>query len=184
LLAAARTAFEERGYRATTVAHIVEGASTARGTFYLYFRNREDAFVQMLARAIDDLHAEAGGHWRREDPEGSVAAATRAYLEGYAARRRLWRCTLQAALDSPAIAALWLEHRRHFIDRIAHNLRRGQAERLYRPLDPDLAARALGAMVEWFAFTTLVLGEYDVESDGLERASETLAGMWLSAVTR
>ena len=54
LLDAAREVFEARGYRATTVGGITDRASTAHGTFYLYFRNKEDAFCQVIESVIVD----------------------------------------------------------------------------------------------------------------------------------
>ena len=45
LLEAAREVFCERGYQATSVAAITDAASTAHGTFYLYFRNKEDVLL-------------------------------------------------------------------------------------------------------------------------------------------
>ena len=56
LLEAAREVFAERGYQATLVAAITDAASTAHGTFYLYFRNKEDVFAQLMATAMDELY--------------------------------------------------------------------------------------------------------------------------------
>ena len=54
LLDAAGAVFEERGYKATTVGAITDRANTAHGTFYLYFRNKEDAFCQVIESVIVD----------------------------------------------------------------------------------------------------------------------------------
>ena len=56
LLEAARDVFAERGYQATSVAAITDAASTAHGTFYLYFRNKEDVFAQLMASTMDELY--------------------------------------------------------------------------------------------------------------------------------
>ena len=59
LLDAARDVFAERGYQATTVGAITTRANTAHGTFYLYFRNKQDAFAAVMTSVTDELYREA-----------------------------------------------------------------------------------------------------------------------------
>jgi AcrR family transcriptional regulator len=49
LLCAARKAFAEKGYRKTTVDEIVEKAKVAKGTFYLYFKNKESILNEIIS---------------------------------------------------------------------------------------------------------------------------------------
>ena len=114
LLEAAREVFAERGYQATSVAAITDAASTAHGTFYLYFRNKEDVFAQLMATAMDELyrpHPDRAGPRRRTCttptspatgcrassrsrwPTGALAGAARGHLgEPGASRRPGWPC--------------------------------------------------------------------------------------------
>lgn len=48
LLAAARDVFAKRGYARTTVDDIALEAGVARGTFYLYFDDKRDAFEELI----------------------------------------------------------------------------------------------------------------------------------------
>jgi AcrR family transcriptional regulator len=48
LLEAAAHLFGRRGYHATTVPAIVAGANSSTGSFYAYFRNKEDVFAAVL----------------------------------------------------------------------------------------------------------------------------------------
>jgi AcrR family transcriptional regulator len=76
LLRAAETVFGERGLDQAKVEHITDRAGVSKGSFYLHFENKEDAFRQivetMLARMAscieDDLLVE------RTIPAGAVAA--------------------------------------------------------------------------------------------------------------
>ena len=69
LLDAAGAVFEERGYKGTTVGAITDRANTAHGTFYLYFRNKEDAFCQVIESVIvDELAVESSS--RLDEPRG------------------------------------------------------------------------------------------------------------------
>ena len=55
LLEAAITVFDERGYHAARVDDIVKVAQTSHGTFYLYFRNKEDLFLALVADVTEAM---------------------------------------------------------------------------------------------------------------------------------
>jgi AcrR family transcriptional regulator len=184
LLDAARDAFEEGGYRGTTVADIVDRASTARGTFYLYFRNKEDVFAQLVAEAIEDLRRETAMPWASGDRAEAVREATRNYLHAFARRRRLWRAVLEAFGAHRDVERQWLELRARFHERIARNLERGLAEGVVRPdLDPLLTAEALGAMTEWLAYVEYVVRDRPDEGERFDRLVDTLTALWVLGTT-
>jgi AcrR family transcriptional regulator len=178
---AARELFETRGYQATTVGTITARANTAHGTFYLYFKNKEDAFGQVIADAVDELYVSSVGvlsaHARTESE-----ASIRSFLKVFAVRRALWRCLLEATLQSAAVERMWLDLRRAFTDRSAARLRVLQEEGQIRMIDSELAANALGSMVEWFAFTHFVFGEPESGPRSLDRATAVLHDLWEHAV--
>ncbi len=57
LLAAARDTFVEKGFQAATIDDIVAQAAVARGTFYLYFRDKRAIFGAL----VDEFLARIGG---------------------------------------------------------------------------------------------------------------------------
>jgi AcrR family transcriptional regulator len=180
LLAAAREVFEHRGYQAATVAAITERAATAHGTFYLYFRNKDDAFTQVISGVIDELFRESDASWS-VDPKQGTHGAINGFIEVFAAHEGLWRALLEAMLVNPELEQLWVRLRRQFIDRVAVTITRSQDAGWVRPIDADLAARALAAMVEWYAFTYLVLDRPDTVD--LSRSVDVLADLWVHALS-
>jgi len=48
LLECALRLFAEQGYHSTSIAQLIRQAGVARGTFYLYFKNKRDIFQQLL----------------------------------------------------------------------------------------------------------------------------------------
>lgn len=48
ILDAALSLFVEKGFRATKIADIANEAGVAKGTVYLYFKNKEDIFISMV----------------------------------------------------------------------------------------------------------------------------------------
>ena len=181
LLAAARQVFEERGYVATSVGAITELANTAHGTFYLHFRNKEDVFAAIMSEVVGEMYREARAPGTA-DPYAALGIATRNYLAVFQANRRLWRCLLEGTHHSPAVEAMWLSLRRPFIERIARNLARQVSSGTVRDMDVEVAAQALGSMVEWFAFTHFVLEEPPGSSRSLDEVAQTITDLWFHGV--
>ena len=179
LLAAARETFEARGYQATTVGAITGAANTAHGTFYLYFRNKEDAFQRVMQDITGELYAESRSPWEPGDTRTSLRAALRGFLEVFVRHRDLWRCMLEGSFTTPAIETAWLDIRSAFVERTARHLRQLADDGEIRELNADIAANALGAMVEWAATTHFVL---DRNPAPFDEVLETLTDLWYHAV--
>lgn len=52
---AARELFTDFGYRSVSVAQIAEKADVAKGTVYLYFKDKEDLFFYLVQEFIDEM---------------------------------------------------------------------------------------------------------------------------------
>ena len=81
ILDAARHVFARNGYESTTIRDIIRETELASGTFYNYFRSKEDVFEALSARSprrFRDVLADvrAGTH----DFESYIRAAFRAYF--------------------------------------------------------------------------------------------------------
>src|ERR1035438_5255372 len=57
LLEAGLAEFYERGFQAVRVDDVVRRAKTSHGTFYLYFKNKDDLFKALLRDALHDMEA-------------------------------------------------------------------------------------------------------------------------------
>jgi AcrR family transcriptional regulator len=182
LLAAARDVFGERGYQAATVGAITSRANTAHGTFYLYFRNKQDAYAAVMASVTDELYREAELRSPALDARSALEASIRGFLEVFVEHRRLWRSLLEASFTNPDIEAVWLSLRERFVDRIEHDLRVLVDAGLVRELDAPIVANALGGMVEWAATTQFVLGSGPAAGRSVEDTAAALADLWWSAL--
>ncbi len=82
LLDAGRTVFARSGYAAATVDEVLVEAGTSRATFYRYFKNKDDLFVELSHACFRELHAvlqtlaDLGDD---DDTEAQVAAALAHY---------------------------------------------------------------------------------------------------------
>jgi AcrR family transcriptional regulator len=182
MLAAAGVVFARDGYRATTVGAITKAANTAHGTFYLYFRNKDDALIQVLQDVTGKLLERPrlpADSTKRERVEATV----RGYVSALAAEPGLYRALLEGMLASPTIEAVWLEMREEFVGRITSGLDRVVARGELAPLaDTSEAARALVSMCEWHAFIALGLGHDQPTEDTVEHTIATVTDVWSRAV--
>lgn len=58
LLAAAQQLFFEKGYEKTSVTHIIEKVGVAKGTFYHYFKSKEELLDKLVEQFSARAHAE------------------------------------------------------------------------------------------------------------------------------
>lgn len=181
LLTAAREVFAERGYQATTVGAITTRAKTAHGTFYLYYRNKQDAFAAVMSGVADELYREADVIGTG-DARDSIELAIRGFLEVFVRHRLLWRCLLEGSFTNREVESLWLSLRSRFVERIECDLRALGDVGATRSLDVPLVANALGGMVEWAATTQFVLCTPSVTDRSLDDTVLVLTELWWAAV--
>ncbi len=181
MLAAASDVFAGQGYRGATVGAITDAAGTAHGTFYLYFRNKDDAFTQVLEAVTAQIliHPEIG-------PDASRRARTevmvRSYIGVLADHPGLYRALLEGMLQSPTIEEVWLAMRAEFVSRITAGIERVVARGEMRAVpDSQQAARALVSMCEWHAFVALGRGHVKPSSADVEQAIDTVSELWTRA---
>jgi len=178
MLKAAGEVFAVHGYKATTVGSITDAAGTAHGTFYLYFKNKDDALTQVLQAVIETIQRRpeiADGASRAERTEVMV----RSYVGVLGANPGLYRALLEGMLQSTTIEQVWLDMRETFVQRIAAGLQRVEARGEMRPLaDDQQAARALVSMCEWHAFVALGRGHGRPGQEDVEAAIATVTELW------
>lgn len=183
MLRAAAEIFAERGYQAASVGAITTRADTAHGTFYLYFRNKEDAFAQVFA-TIGEQIRERSREGLSDDRYQGVVGVIRGLLSVFHEHAGVIRAMVEGMMASPQVEQLWREMRADFAGRLAHHLEHERANGVVRNLEPEAAAQALASMAEWYAFTHLVIGDptSPATQDDLDDAVATLADLWFHAV--
>ena len=182
LLVAARDVFSERGYQAATVGAITSRANTAHGTFYLYFRNKQDAYAAVMANVTDEVYRGTELRSPALDARSALEVSVLGFLQVFVQHRRLWRSLLEASFTNPEIEAVWLGLRERFVDRIERDLRALVDAGVVRDLDAPIVANALGGMVEWAATTQFVLGSGPAAGRSVEDTASALADLWWSAL--
>lgn len=158
ILEAARSCFEHRGFRQTTIEEICAEARISPGALYRYFDSKAD----IVAAIALDARAEAEAMLDRlSDAEGLIdgmgALARAVFEDGDAALLAdIWAEALRDPLLAKALTARAHEAR----GRVAAAIKRGRiAGALYPALDPDDVAEILAAALEGMALRRALLGD-------------------------
>lgn len=145
-------AVEQRGYRDTSVADVVRLARTSRRTFYEHFSDRDACFLELFESTTEELMERIARAVRADAAlEQQVEAAVGAYLDGVAARPRLFRSFTR---ELPALGPAAAERERAVVERFAVLLialvesARSEHNQVARPLGRDTALVIVGGLRE------------------------------------
>jgi AcrR family transcriptional regulator len=180
LIAAAREVFEERGFLDTRVAHITRHAKVAYGSFYTWFPSKEAVFLEVADRLFEDMTQHDAALPPDSSPAARIRHANRSYYEAYLRNARMMAIIEQVATFNEEFKEMRRKHRAVSIGRSARAIERWRRAGLVAAdLDPEMAARALAAMVDHSLYLWLVQGD---ESPGAERLLDTLDALNIRAL--
>jgi AcrR family transcriptional regulator len=151
LLDVALDLFAARGYHATSISHIIEKASVARGTFYQYFRSKKEIFDSLLDQMFEQVTS-AVAPIEIASPE-QIAIAIRANIESLCRRLQenlpMGRILLEQAVGVNETGREQLrDFYKRVLDRIERAISIGQKLGVVRRGDAGLIAVFLLAMVK------------------------------------
>jgi AcrR family transcriptional regulator len=148
MLAAAREVFAELGFGATTVRDIIRATPLASGTFYNYFKSKEEVFQaiqdESALRIRPRLHEERA---KAASVDAFILGTFRTFLEYVASDQHSFRAirrnteTIRVRMDTPEIIAGFEELREDIETAISRGL--------FPPIDADyLMASIVGVAFE------------------------------------
>jgi AcrR family transcriptional regulator len=155
LLSAAVEVFASKGYTATRVSDIVHKVGVAQGTFYLYFKNKQAIFEELIDTCFSRLLAETLGTYSLREvsrPEEVIAQTQMLWctvLGQCRADRALVSLALrEASAAGPEVVAHLQANYQQVIEGLAAYIEIAIAQGLFRPVDPYLAGWAIVGMLE------------------------------------
>jgi AcrR family transcriptional regulator len=157
VLGVATEVIAKRGYNATTVDHIVSAAGIGVGTFYDFFDNKEDCFLQAYERIVARGREEVEAAIRQDRPWPEQAcAALGALLEEIAARPLDARIALIEIQTAGPVA---LARHEATLAVALPFLRAGRKSSPVAAELPETLETAIVGGVLWFLQQRLMLGE-------------------------
>jgi AcrR family transcriptional regulator len=155
LLSAAVEIFSSKGYSSTRVSDIVQRAGVAQGTFYLYFKNKQAIFEELIDTCFSRLLADTLGTYslrevsRPEEVVEQTCMLWRTVLAQCRADRALVSLALrEASAAGPEVMARLQANYQQVVDGLAAYIEVAIARGLFRPVDPYLAGWAIVGMLE------------------------------------
>ena len=120
LVRAARAVFERHGFLEARIVDICAHAGVATGSFYTYFKTKEDVLAAVMAEVHEEmLHPRLAAITGSDDPRATIDAANRAYLAAYRRNARLMTLIEQVALIDERFLELRLNRAHAFAERNA-----------------------------------------------------------------
>jgi AcrR family transcriptional regulator len=145
ILAAGLAVFREKGVKGATVGDVTAAAGVAKGTFYLYFRSKDELGAALRERfALEMLQAaeEMLAGLDADDWEGRVDALARSVIRFQLERRDLAELVFHG-LPRPEGGDVVAESERRVLELFAGAVERGAAEGRFAVDDPQMTATLL-----------------------------------------
>lgn len=182
---AAASALEEIGYQDIKVADICTYAKVALGTFYVYYRDKNEIATEVILEFIEFLYDRAkqvgGGRTEFE----AILNTNRFFIAAYRANPGLMQCHVQLQSQVPEFREVWRPRHQRWIENIARSIeRRGN----YKQGMPGTAlgvAHALEGMVFNHLYSIIVSRESLFAEEDAAKADDLalmLSTLWYRAV--
>ena len=180
LLTAAARVFAQKGFHETKVSDIVAAAGVAQGTFYLYFKSKNDVFFRLISgcceRILDKLRQASAIHEQVRTAE-EARENNLAFLIGLFRMLESEQSVLKLILADPSgidpsIDKMLVGLRETLVEQVRHNLQVGIDAGYLRTLNTKIIAESVVGMVYHLAFELFVRGR-DL-GVGLEQLAEEI----------
>ncbi len=170
ILEAAREVFARKGFHKARMEDIAARANLSKGTLYLYFKNKDALITALLDRLFQSEMSDLRAIQQEDAP---AAERLWRFMETITADvQGSWMGILPVVYEflalifrNPLVQKAFRQYLRTYIALSIPIIEDGIARGEFRPVDPQEAALALGALFEG----TLLLWVYDPETVDVER---------------
>ncbi|MGQ9630391.1 MAG: TetR/AcrR family transcriptional regulator [bacterium] len=184
ILGSARKIFAQKGYHKTTVDDIVQDAGIAKGTFYLYFKDKKDIFaslideiIQMIYEAIEDIDRTEPSS--KEEIVSQFKMSIERALNIYRENLTLAKIFLREAIGvDPEFEEKLHNCYAVFAEHIQRSLKRGIGSGLFREMNVEVASHCIIGAVYQVAYQWLIVNE----SEDLEDVIDEIVRIYLHGI--
>ena len=180
LFESAKKLFTERGYEGVKIADITGTAGVSVGTFYEYFENKDDIFLE-IAREVNQNLRDRISHyllkWESE-PVSLKERIRQGVITAFDVFDEYPYCVPVIAMGQssgiPAVNEVYSLIMRDIIQAIAGYLRRGVEMKTVKDMDPDIITAAIMGIFSGIA--TIYPGDKASREHAIDTLTEFIAG--------
>ena len=165
IMQAAIRVFSEKGYHRTKVQDITQAMGMSTGTFYIYFPNKRELFVEVVDEVFRTIVGEAAAALKAEnDPIERLKIRGKVFYRNYSKYNEILN-QLRAEMAGEdkwphdRIKQAYKDLTQPVIREVKDCIHLG----LLRDLDPDLVAYALTGLIEIMSFRVSLDDKYTIE---------------------
>jgi len=184
LLEAARKVLAAKGYQATRIEDVTQATGVAKGTFYLYFKNKQDVTLAVMREVMAEGEQALLASRTGEDPFLEILEPNVAYARIVFERAGLFQAFLQFSHSHPEAARLWSETTRRWLVRVEAQLDRRLGRGRTDAATRTLVVYAMSWMIDGVLLSFLARDDPRLQEvvHSPEQLAETLSVLWYRAV--
>jgi AcrR family transcriptional regulator len=182
IIEVALEAFSEYGYSKTTVNEITSRADVAHGTFYNFFKNKQD----LLAVLADEIILTVDDYFTPKNKKLSVLERlffeAKGILEFYDNHRNVLLALKEAVMIDKQFDKQLLEIHERLFERIQNDIKKSMKKGYCRNSDTDVIIIALSCMMEGYAnhVTLQPPGSIDIDTTAASLADIAYHGVFIT----
>ncbi len=186
LLSAARQMFRQKGYSNTNITDITGEAGCAAGSFYTYFKNKEELLEQLAEDfKTETLTRMSALNTRDTEPYALTRELCAIYWHSCRDHSAELAAMFQAAMVDEHFKRRWQDIRADARKRITVSIISAEAKGLAKAPNPhpEIMASAIGSMMDYFCYIWLIEGgESNNSTLDDEIAIDTMARVFYRSV--
>ncbi|MGO9566955.1 MAG: TetR family transcriptional regulator [Desulfomonilaceae bacterium] len=157
--------FSQKGYHRTKVQDITNALGISTGTFYIYFGNKRDLFVEVVDHVFRTILGEAAkAIISEEDILKRMVVRGRVFYEHYSKYNEILNQLRAEMAGEDKWPQEKIKKAYHDLTRpVIKDIQRGIDTGLYRKMDPDLLAYALTGIIEVMSLRMMIDNKYTFE---------------------
>lgn len=157
LMEAAHDVFAEKGYHRTKVVDIIKKAGCGHGTFYDYFKGKDDVLMAILGemiRELDRLSESSRILMERIafDDFDAVRIILRGISDIFERHGDLNNVYIEAAIESKVFSDIYDDYHRRFSEILEHKIQEMKEAGKCRGIDPRIASQILVTLIGFTSY--------------------------------
>jgi AcrR family transcriptional regulator len=157
LLAAGARLLDSTGFRDLNVAEISAEAGTAKGTFFIYFKTKDEFLEDLVSGYVEFERQTFPNLSPRSSRFANALAFVSWYEHSFLRNAGVLRCIIQMAEVNPSVRAMWYDRNAKVVSHVVDATLQG----LRRPVNEDmlvLTIRTAGSLLDQSLFARTHVG--------------------------